>query len=130
MSALGEEISKIIVVTNPTVRKHWEQPLLDSFKKTKFASALAVLEMKDGERHKTMASVEELAAGLVKLGADRHSAIVALGGGVVGDTAGLLASLYMRGIAITHVPTTFVAQIDSAIGGKTVEQVLARAALI
>lgn len=119
LSALGEAVSKIAVVTNPTVRKNWERPLVDSFKTTKFESAITLLEMKDGERHKTMASVEELAAGMVKLGADRHSAIVALGGGVVGDTAGLLASLYMRGIAIAHVPTTLVAQIDSAIGGKT-----------
>ena len=83
LPALGESVSKIIVITNPTVRKLWERPLLDSFKQSNFEPA--ILEMKDGERHKRMASVEELAAGLVKLGADRRSAIVALGGGVVGD---------------------------------------------
>lgn len=116
LPALGSP-SKMVIITNATVRRACERPLLDSFKKAKIGPA--VLEMKDGERHKNITTVEELSAAMLKLGADRRSAIVALGGGVVGDTAGLLASLYMRGIKLAHVPTTLVAQIDSAIGGKT-----------
>jgi 3-dehydroquinate synthase len=63
--------------------------------------------------------VEELAEKLPRLGADRDAVIVAFGGGVVGDVAGLLASLYMRGVDFVQVPTTVVAQVDASIGGKT-----------
>ena len=77
------------------------------------------LEMPDGERAKTLAKLEKLAEKLVARGADRQSVIVALGGGVVGDVGGFLASIFMRGIPVVQVPTTLLAQVDSAIGGKT-----------
>lgn len=109
--------STIVIITNPRVWKLYERPLLESLKEA--AKEPAVLEMKDGERFKTLETVEGLAAAMLKAGADRRSAIIALGGGVVGDTTGLLASTYMRGIKLAHVPTTLVAQIDSSIGGKT-----------
>jgi 3-dehydroquinate synthase len=72
----------------------------------------------DGERYKTLQSVARVYEALIRAGADRGSAIVALGGGVIGDTAGFAASTYLRGIALAHVPTTLLAQVDSAIGGK------------
>jgi 3-dehydroquinate synthase len=75
--------------------------------------------MPDGERHKRLATVESLAEEMSALGADRNSVVVAFGGGVVGDVSGLLASLYMRGVALVQVPTTVLAQVDAAIGGKT-----------
>jgi 3-dehydroquinate synthase len=75
--------------------------------------------MPEGERFKRLATVEELAEKLVGLDADRNAVIVAFGGGVAGDVAGLLASLYMRGIDVVQVPTTVLAQVDAAIGGKT-----------
>jgi len=75
--------------------------------------------MPDGERHKRLATVEALAEGLIKLGADRKAVILAFGGGVVGDVAGMLASVYMRGVKLIQVPTTAQAQLDAAIGGKT-----------
>jgi 3-dehydroquinate synthase len=78
-----------------------------------------VVEMPDGERYKRLSTVDELAEKLIKNGADRKSVIVALGGGVVGDVAGFLASIYMRGIPCVQVPTTFLAQVDSSVGGKT-----------
>jgi len=78
-----------------------------------------VLEMPDGESAKKFATVERMAAQMLSLGADRRSIVVALGGGVVGDVGGFLASIFMRGIPVIQVPTTLVAQVDSAIGGKT-----------
>jgi len=75
--------------------------------------------MPDGESAKKFATVEKLAARMVSLGADRRSVVLALGGGVVGDVVGFLASIFMRGIPVIQVPTTLVAQVDSAIGGKT-----------
>lgn len=71
------------------------------------------------EANKRLSSVEELARRLVEAGADRDSALVAVGGGVTGDVVGFLASIYMRGIPFFQVPTTLLAQVDSSVGGKT-----------
>jgi len=72
----------------------------------------------DGERHKTLTSVARIYDALIKGGADRGSAVIAVGGGVVGDTAGFAAASFLRGITLVHVPTTLLAQVDSSIGGK------------
>lgn len=71
------------------------------------------------EQNKRLSSVEKLAQKLIGAGADRKSALVAVGGGVTGDVVGFLASIYMRGIPHYQVPTTLLAQVDSSIGGKT-----------
>lgn len=80
---------------------------------------VAQLLMEPGEAHKTLATAERLWTELAAMGATRASRIIAVGGGVVGDVAGFVASAYQRGIPVVQVPTTLVAQIDSAMGGKT-----------
>ncbi|PYT71754.1 MAG: 3-dehydroquinate synthase [Acidobacteria bacterium] len=73
----------------------------------------------DAESAKHLGTVEHMARSLCRAGADRKSLIIAVGGGVVGDVAGFVAASYLRGVALVHVPTTLVAQVDSSIGGKT-----------
>jgi 3-dehydroquinate synthase len=73
----------------------------------------------DAEEAKNLKTVEAIARKLVRAGADRKSLLIAVGGGVVGDVAGFVAASYLRGVALVQVPTTVVAQVDSAIGGKT-----------
>jgi len=84
-----------------------------------FAVAPTVLEVPPGEQHKRLATVERLAEQMAEAGADRDSVLIAFSGGVLGDMTGFLAAGYMRGIRYIQVPTTALAQIDSAIGGKT-----------
>jgi shikimate kinase / 3-dehydroquinate synthase len=79
----------------------------------------ADLRFPAGEQHKTLATVERLLRGLAGAGLDRDGHVAALGGGVVGDVAGFCAAVYQRGVSVVQVPTTLVAQVDSAYGGKT-----------
>jgi shikimate kinase / 3-dehydroquinate synthase len=81
--------------------------------------AAGVIEIPAGEEHKTLATAERVWRALVAQGTTRADHLVALGGGVVGDLAGFCAATYQRGIAVVQVPTTLVAQVDSAYGGKT-----------
>jgi 3-dehydroquinate synthase len=108
---------RLFVVTVPPVRRKWGKKLMASFSAAGFTAK--IVEMPNGERHKKLATVETLSEQLSRLGADRNSVVVAFGGGVVGDVAGLVASLYMRGVDLIQIPTTVLAQVDASIGGKT-----------
>lgn len=109
--------SRVFVVTSPRIRRVWGKSLQKSF--IRVGRKLEILEMPDGERSKELAQLEKLASRLMKRGAERQSVIVAMGGGVVGDVGGFLASIFMRGVPVVQIPTTLLAQVDSAIGGKT-----------
>src|ERR1035441_6954350 len=109
--------AKTFLVSSEPILKLWGASLIECFAEA--GRPLAVLEMADGETSKRLIAVEKLAGKMVRLGADRRSVVIALGGGVVGDVAGFLASIFMRGVPVVQVPTTLVAQVDSAIGGKT-----------
>jgi 3-dehydroquinate synthase len=109
--------SLVFVITQPPIRKRWGKMLRKSFSKA--GRNVEMIEMPDGERSKTLSQLEKLSRELMSRGADRRSVVLALGGGVVGDVAGLLASVFMRGIPVVQIPTTLLAQVDSAIGGKT-----------
>jgi len=120
----GDILTKLIgqscplfIVTVAPVRRRWGKVLLQSLTAAGFPPK--ILEMRDGQRFKRLSTVELLAEDLVKLGAARKAVVLALGGGVVGDVAGMLASIYMRGVKLIQVPTTVQAQLDAAIGGKT-----------
>src|ERR1700704_5517076 len=123
LARAGECLGKILenrrafVVTSPPVRRRWAKVLLKSLSASGIETDL--LEMPDGERSKRLATLEKLAEKLIKQGADRGVTLIALGGGVVCDVTGFLASIYMRGVDVIQVPTTVLAQVDAAIGGKT-----------
>ncbi len=109
---------RLFVVTSPEIWALWHKKFLAPFKQSKF-TAPTVLFLPAGERHKRLTSLDSLCEQLARTGADRDSVIMALGGGVIGDVAGFLAAIYMRGIRYIQVPTTLLAQVDSSVGGKT-----------
>jgi 3-dehydroquinate synthase len=123
LAELLPNASRVFVVTVAPVRKRWGAKFLSSLKAAGFNPQ--VIMMPDGEPAKRLETVETMAEKLAKMGADRKSVIIALGGGVVGDVAGLLASLYMRGVEFVQVPTTVLAQVDASIGGKTAVNLVA-----
>jgi 3-dehydroquinate synthase len=104
------------VVSSPKVWRAVGKKLAGSFARD---AAPVVHLFDDAEAAKNLATVELLTRKLVRAGADRKSLLVAVGGGVVGDVTGFVAAAYLRGVALVQVPTTLVAQVDSAVGGKT-----------
>jgi 3-dehydroquinate synthase len=104
-----------LIVSNETVAPLY----LDKLKANLAHSAIKIVELPDGEKHKTVDTVSLVLDALVGSRANRDTTVVALGGGVVGDIAGFAAACYMRGVAFIQVPTTLLAQVDSSVGGKT-----------
>ena len=105
---------RVFVLTSPEIWALWGEVFLSSFAEPPIA-----LFLPPGEQRKTMAHVERLLRQMVASGGDRGSLLIALGGGIVGDLGGFTAAIFMRGIPYVQVPTTFLAQVDSSVGGKT-----------
>jgi 3-dehydroquinate synthase len=114
--AVGQR-RKVAVVSQPGVAD-WHAPGLTAALHAA-GTETDVFLIGDGEDAKSLATVDELCSQLAQWGLLRGDALVALGGGVVGDTAGFVASVYHRGIDVVQAPTTLLAQVDAAIGGKT-----------
>ncbi|MEZ5404960.1 MAG: 3-dehydroquinate synthase [Verrucomicrobiia bacterium] len=123
LSRAGEMIAsriggkKAAILSSAEVAQYYAEPLLQSLSSQNISSHL--ITMSDGELSKSWSEVGRVLSELAKLNLDRHSFIVALGGGAIGDAAGLIASLYMRGIPLVQIPTTLLAMVDSSVGGKT-----------
>jgi 3-dehydroquinate synthase len=107
----------VAVVTDERVEELYGQTLLAALADARFASSLHIIS--GGEPAKSFAMAEEVSESLAGAGVDRSSLILALGGGVIGDLAGFVASIFARGIPYVQVPTTVMAQVDSSVGGKT-----------
>jgi 3-dehydroquinate synthase len=106
---------KIFVVTTEDVWRHQGRQLANGLEGT----AYEILTLPGGEDRKRLAPVEQLAEQMIQRGGDRTSMVIAFGGGIVNDMGGFLAAIFMRGIPVLQVPTTLLAQVDAAIGGKT-----------
>jgi 3-dehydroquinate synthase len=109
--------SRVLVVSNPVVQEHYGAVALAALERAQLDASLLVVEA--GEEQKTPATVARIHDGAFARRLERGSLIVALGGGVVGDMAGFAAATWLRGIAVVQVPTTLLAMVDAAIGGKT-----------
>src|SRR5437764_3211054 len=115
IAALGQ-FSSVHVVSSPKV---WRAVGKIVQRGLRLSNRNGVHLFSDAESAKHLGSVEQIARSLSRAGADRKSLVLAVGGGVVGDVAGFVAASYLRGVALVQIPTTLVAQTDSAIGGKT-----------
>ena len=122
IAALGHHLERLgfgpgrcLVVTDENVACHW----LSKVKDTLHAWDLTVVVLPAGEESKSVYQLQLIYDKVLGAGVDRQTPVVALGGGVVGDLAGFAAATLLRGLPLVHVPTSLIAQVDSAIGGKT-----------
>ncbi|MDB9529811.1 3-dehydroquinate synthase [Oscillatoria sp. CS-180] len=108
---------KLLVVSNPVIFRHYGDRLIQSLETVGYQVSTCILPA--GERYKTLRSIQKIhdAAYAAKL--ERKSAMVALGGGVIGDMTGFAAATWLRGIGVVQVPTSLLAMVDASIGGKT-----------
>jgi 3-dehydroquinate synthase len=103
---------RVFVITSAALRERFGAPVAASFPRSE------LLQMEEGERYKSLETANDVVTQLLDRGAKRDSMAVVVGGGMIGDTAGFAASIFLRGIELVHVPTTLLAQVDSSIGGK------------
>jgi 3-dehydroquinate synthase len=107
--------TKVVVVTNPTISKLHIEYLLSKLD----IKDLSIVTIQDGEQYKNMQTIEKILEHCFKHKLNRSSALLAFGGGVIGDMTGFAASIYQRGIDFIQIPTTLLAQVDASVGGKT-----------
>jgi 3-dehydroquinate synthase len=123
LASLGERVKALgfgascAVVTDSNVARFYADAVLKNLAAGGFKPVL--VEIPAGEKSKSVAQVQAVCDRMIAAGLDRKAFVVALGGGVVGDLAGFVAAIYYRGIPFVQVPTTIIAQVDSAVGGKT-----------
>ncbi|MBU1521871.1 MAG: 3-dehydroquinate synthase, partial [Alphaproteobacteria bacterium] len=108
---------RTVIITDETVARIHAPALTASLTAAGVKSEIVAVPA--GEASKSFAELERVLDRLLEIGLDRKDVVVALGGGVVGDLAGLAAALYMRGVDFVQIPTTLLAQVDSSVGGKT-----------
>ena len=116
-TALGPQSRRVALISNRTVFERYGKLAVKSLKAENFKTGHWL--MPEGEQHKSLRSLAQALEFLTYSGLERGDAVVALGGGVVGDLAGFAAATYLRGVAFVQVPTTLLAQIDASVGGKT-----------
>ncbi|HKS29341.1 MAG TPA: 3-dehydroquinate synthase [Pyrinomonadaceae bacterium] len=116
VGALSSHARRALIISNPTIFKLYGRLASESLK----SAGLSVSHwlMPEGERHKSFRTLESALSFFAESRLERTDAVVALGGGVVGDLAGFAAAIYLRGLAFIQAPTTLLAQIDSSVGGK------------
>ena len=112
---LPPKSGKLFVVSTEDVWRHQGAKLAAALS----GVAYEVLHLPGGEENKRLAPLEVLAEQMLHRGADRSGTVIAFGGGIVTDMAGFLAAIFMRGIPVVQIPTTLLAQVDAAVGGKT-----------
>ncbi|MBL8181243.1 MAG: 3-dehydroquinate synthase [Blastocatellia bacterium] len=110
-------IGKVVVISNTTVFKLYGDEVERSLNSSGFKTSRFL--MQDGEEFKTLATATKALKAMSTVGLERTDAVVALGGGVVGDLAGFVSSIYLRGVRFLQIPTTLLAMVDSSVGGKT-----------
>ncbi len=123
LSLIGERLlrfsigKKVAVISNPKISEFYAEKVISSLKKEGFDTYIVLIP--DGELYKDYFWAYHILTQLLEAGFDRRSLLIALGGGVIGDITGFVASIYMRGIPYIQIPTTLLAQVDSSVGGKT-----------
>ncbi|NER78352.1 MAG: 3-dehydroquinate synthase [Leptolyngbya sp. SIO1D8] len=108
---------KLLVISNPVVFRHYGDRLVRSLETVGYQVSTCILPA--GERYKTLRSIQKIHDAAYEAKLERQSAMVALGGGVIGDMAGFAAATWLRGIGVVQVPTSLLAMVDASIGGKT-----------
>lgn len=108
---------RAVIITQPRIGRLYSAAVAEPLRTA--GLEVSVVSFGDGERFKTLRTVERLYDALYTLRADRKTLIIALGGGVVGDVAGWVAASYLRGLDYAQIPTTLLAMVDSSVGGKT-----------
>ena len=107
---------QVVIIADETPAQHWLEPLETSLKTIAPCTSITI---KGGEGAKSLANYSALVEKILDLGITRDTILVALGGGVIGDLVGFCAASLLRGLDFIQIPTTFLAQVDSAVGGKT-----------
>lgn len=108
---------RAFIVTDTHVATHWQPSVERSLEQYDFS--VQVLQVRPGEASKSLATVERLLDELLASRIERSDVLVALGGGVIGDLTGFVASIVLRGVGLVQIPTTLLAMVDASVGGKT-----------